>query len=74
MTEVELYKPNELISAIDQIAVSRTAKHLLNFFSSTHKHRSSSIIMRDSLLKLMYQKSTVLQIYMYMTSNNFKLH
>ena len=32
MTEIELYKPNELIGAIDQIEVSRTAKHLLNFF------------------------------------------
>lgn len=31
-TNVELYKPNELIGAIDQIEVSRTAKHLLNFF------------------------------------------
>jgi hypothetical protein len=31
-TDVELYKPNELIGAIDQIEVSRTAKHLLNFF------------------------------------------
>lgn len=30
--DVELYKPNELIGAIDQIEVSRTAKHLLNFF------------------------------------------
>lgn len=28
----ELYKPNELIGAIDQLEVSRTAKHLLNFF------------------------------------------
>ena len=32
MSDVELYKPNELIGAIDQIEVSRTAKHLLNFF------------------------------------------
>jgi hypothetical protein len=31
-TDIELYKPNELIGAIDQIEVSRTAKHLLNFF------------------------------------------
>lgn len=32
MSEIELYKPNELIGAIDQLEVSRTAKHLLNFF------------------------------------------
>ena len=31
MKEIELYKPNELIGAIDQIEVSRTAKHLLNY-------------------------------------------
>ena len=31
MNEVTLYKPNELIGAIDQIEVSRTAKHLLNY-------------------------------------------
>ena len=31
MEEIELYKPNELIGAIDQIEVSRTAKHLLNY-------------------------------------------
>ena len=31
MSNVELYKPNELIGAIDQIEVSRTAKHLLNY-------------------------------------------
>ena len=31
MSDVELYKPNELIGAIDQIEVSRTAKHLLNY-------------------------------------------
>ena len=31
MKEIELYKPNELIGAIDQIEVSRTSKHLLNY-------------------------------------------
>lgn len=31
MSNAELYKPNELIGAIDQIEVSRTAKHLLNY-------------------------------------------
>jgi hypothetical protein len=37
-TDVELYKPNELIGAIDQIEVSRTAKHLLNFFLQYAQH------------------------------------
>ena len=32
MTEITLFKPNELISAIDQIQVNRTAKHLCNYF------------------------------------------
>ena len=32
MSDITFFKPNELIGAIDQIAVSRTAKHLLNFF------------------------------------------
>lgn len=32
MNELTYLKPNELIGAIDQIEVSRTAKHLLNFF------------------------------------------
>ncbi|MBQ8044161.1 MAG: replication initiation protein [Clostridia bacterium] len=35
---IELYKPNELIGAIDQIEVSRTAKHLLNFFLQYSQH------------------------------------
>lgn len=30
--DVNLYKPNELIGAIDQIEVPRIAKHLLNYF------------------------------------------
>ena len=38
MTNIELYKPNELIGAIDQIEVSRTAKHLLNFFLQYSQH------------------------------------
>lgn len=32
MSELTLFKPNELISAIDQIQVNRTAKHLCNYF------------------------------------------
>jgi plasmid replication initiation protein len=32
MTEVTLFKPNELIAAIDQIQVNRIAKHLCNYF------------------------------------------
>lgn len=32
MNDLTYLKPNELIGAIDQIEVSRTAKHLLNFF------------------------------------------
>lgn len=32
MTDLTLFKPNELISAIDQIQVNRTAKHLCNYF------------------------------------------
>lgn len=35
---IELYKPNELIGSIDQIEVSRTAKHLLNFFLQYSQH------------------------------------
>ena len=38
MNDVNLYKPNELIGAIDQIEVSRTAKHLLNFFLQYSQH------------------------------------
>lgn len=38
MNNVNLYKPNELIGAIDQIEVSRTAKHLLNFFLQYSQH------------------------------------
>lgn len=32
MNEVTLFKPNELISAIDQINVNKLAKHLCNYF------------------------------------------
>ena len=31
-SEVTLFKPNELVAAIDQLEVSRTAKHLCNYF------------------------------------------
>ena len=32
MNEITLFKPNELVAAIDQLEVSRTAKHLCNYF------------------------------------------
>ncbi len=38
MSEVTLYKPNELIGAIDKLEVPRTAKHLLNFFLQYAQH------------------------------------
>ena len=38
MSEMTLYKPNEFIGAIDKLEVSRTAKHLLNFFLQYAQH------------------------------------
>lgn len=36
---VQIFKPNELIGAIDKISVSRTAKHLLNYLLQFAQHK-----------------------------------
>ena len=38
MSDVTLFKPNELLAAIDQIQVNRTAKHLCNYFLQYAQH------------------------------------
>ena len=55
--EITLFKPNELVSAIDQIQVNRTAKHLCNYFLQYaqqqlkfHNHKSNKFELNISKL------------------------